>query len=53
MTLKTQIWTIKKRDIRNFLFFEWLIKFQHKNKRKSKTTNLKILHKFIILTIIA
>ena len=43
-TLKTQIWTIAKREIiKNFLISESLIKLKHKNRRTKITKNLKIL----------
>jgi len=34
LTPKTQIWTFEKRDYKNFLISEWLIKFKNKNKRQ-------------------
>ena len=40
---KKNFWTIERRDFKNFLISEWFFKFQHKNKPKNKTNNLKIL----------
>ena len=34
-TPKPQIWTLKKRDHKNFLISEWFIKFYDKNKRET------------------